>query len=256
MRFASLGSGSSGNGLLVEAGETTVLLDCGFGLADARNRLARLGKAAEYLTAIVVTHEHSDHMGGVARLARKFRLPVYLTYGTYSMAASQFEDCDVHWIMPDSAFAVDDVEIMPYAVPHDAREPVQFVFSDGLHRLGVLTDAGSITAHICEHLNGCDALVLECNHDREMLWAGRYPASLKRRVAGAHGHLDNETAASLLSRIDCTRLQHLVAAHISAENNTPDLAVQALVQQLNCSPDWVAVADQEAGLDWRELRTA
>lgn len=256
MRFSSLGSGSKGNGLLVEAGETTILLDCGFGLTECRNRLARLGKSPESLSAIVVTHEHADHMGGVARLAKRYAIPVYLTYGSYSAAASQFEGCSVNWIMSDSPVAVNDLQLLPYAVPHDAREPVQFVFSDGSFRLGVLTDTGSITAHICEHLTACDALVLECNHDLEMLWAGRYPVSLKRRVSGAHGHLDNQTAASLLQRIDSSRLQHVVAAHLSQENNRRELAVMALATALGCAEEWIGVAEQEEGLGWRELKSA
>ncbi len=254
MRFSSLGSGSKGNGLLVEAGATTVLLDCGFGLAECRSRLARLGKSPESLAGIVVTHEHSDHMHGVARLAKRYAIPVYLTYGSYSAAVSQFEGCQVNWIMSDSPVTVDDLELLPYAVPHDAREPVQFVFSDGCFRLGVLTDSGSITTHICQHLTGCDALLLECNHDHDMLWAGRYPVSLKRRVSGSHGHLDNRAAAELLQYIDTSRLQHIVAAHLSQENNRRELAVAALAGALSCAEDWIAVAEQEDGLGWRDLR--
>lgn len=151
-------------------------------------------------------------------------------------------------------FAVGDIEVRPYPVPHDAREPAQFVFSDGAARLGVLTDAGEITAHMAQVLSGLDALVLECNHDREMLLAGPYPARLKERIASRLGHLDNGAAAGLVRGIDCSRLQHLVAAHLSQQNNTPELARSALSGALGCSPEWIGVATQDEGFGWRQIR--
>ena len=213
LRFTSLGSGSEGNALIVEvtAGSSTtrVMMDCGFGLAEAERRLARSGLSPSDLDGIAVTHEHSDHIGGVARFARKHRVPVWLTYGT----AKVLRDTSVpavllHHVDPHQPFAIGDIHVTPYYVPHDANEPVQYVFSDGAKRLGVLTDTGTLTVHIEETLSGCDALVLECNHDLDMLMNGPYPASLKRRVAGKFGHLDNATSAQLLTRIDCTRLTH------------------------------------------------
>ncbi len=254
MKFASLGSGSEGNALLVAAGRTQVLMDCGFGLNDSIARLARLGVAPGQLSGIVVTHEHGDHIGGVARLARKFDLPVWLTHGTLRSQARTFADAvRVNEIDPHRAFAIGDLEITPYAVPHDAAEPVQFVFGDGARRLGVLTDAGCGTAHIEQTLNGCHALVLECNHDSDMLRNGDYPYSLKQRVGGRFGHLSNREAANILARLDVSRLQHLVAAHLSSKNNTPQLAVQALCDVLGCEADWVGVATQEEGFSWREI---
>ena len=133
-------------------------------------------------------------------------------------------------------FAVGAIEIEPYTVPHDAREPAQFVFSDGAARLGLLTDAGSLTAHMQAVLSGLDALVLECNHDLDMLWNGNYPQRLKQRIAGNFGHLDNATAARLLAAVDCSRLKHVIAAHLSEQNNTPELARAALAGALNCDP--------------------
>ncbi|OFZ68183.1 MAG: MBL fold metallo-hydrolase, partial [Betaproteobacteria bacterium RBG_16_56_24] len=170
MKFASLGSGSEGNALLVAVGRTLVLMDCGFSLQDTLSRLARLNVPAEQLSGIVVTHEHGDHINGVARLARKFDLPVWLTHGTLRSQHQAFAGIHtLHEIDPHRAFAIGDIEIIPYPVPHDAAEPVQFVFNDGARRLGVLTDAGCGTAHIAQTLSGCHALVLECNHDAEML---------------------------------------------------------------------------------------
>lgn len=253
MRFALLGSGSEGNALVVQAGRTHVLLDCGFSLSETVSRLARLGLEAAELDGIVVTHEHGDHISGVARLARKFDIPVWLTHGTLRTQSAAFPELPVTVINPHLSFAIGDVQVQPYPVPHDAAEPVQYVFSDGQCRLGVLTDVGSATPHIEATLSGCHALVLECNHDARMLAEGDYPYSLKQRVGGRSGHLNNDDAATLLGRLDNSRLQHIVAAHLSHKNNTAGLAVAALSRALGCTPDEVAVATQEQGLDWREI---
>lgn len=254
LRFCSLGSGSEGNALLVEADGRAVMLDCGFGIAETERRMARVELGPECLDAIIVTHEHSDHIGGVARFARKHRLPVWLTAGTASLLDTTILPVEhLRTIDPHAGFDVGALRITPFAVPHDAAEPVQFVFSDGAARLGVMTDTGTITANIEEHLTACDALVLECNHDVDMLTNGPYPDRLKKRVGGKFGHLDNRAAASLLANIDCTHLKHIVAAHLSKTNNRPELAQQALADALNCDPVWIGVAGQEAGFAWREV---
>lgn len=254
IRFASLGSGSEGNGLVVEAGTTRVLLDCGFGLGETKRRLERLGLAPQDLAGIVVTHEHSDHIGGVARFARKHGLPVWLTHGTRIMWETQEDDLPAMRPFDSHAvFAVDGLEIHPYPVPHDAREPAQFVFSDGDVKLGVLTDAGCSTPHIECMLSGVEALVLECNHDARMLRDGPYPPGLKQRVGGRLGHLENGQAAALLKQLDCSRLSHVIAAHISQKNNTPALARQALAEALDCEEDWIGLAGQHDGFDWRSI---
>ncbi len=254
MRFASLGSGSQGNALIVEAGTTRVLLDCGFSVRSTCQRLARLGLQAEQLSAILVTHEHGDHLAGVFSLARRHGLTVYLTHGTYMASARRGSTAACCRIIDgQDAFVIDDLEIQPYPVPHDAREPVQYRFTDGRHCLGVLTDTGTVTEHITDTLRACDALVIECNHDRDLLARSRYPAVLKQRIAGRYGHLANEQAADLLCQIDVSRLQHLVAAHLSEESNRPELAVRALAQALGCAEEWIETADQQTGFDWRQL---
>ncbi len=254
MRFASLGSGSEGNGLVVEAGKSRLLLDCGFSLRETVRRLARLGLTPDDLDAIIVTHEHADHIGGVAPLARKHQIVVYASFGTLN-ATPQVAQSLPRLFPYDSneVFSIGDLQVQPYPVPHDAKQPTQHVFSDGNVKLGVLTDSGSITPLIRERLSGCESLVLECNHDREMLWNGPYPYPLKQRVGGNLGHLDNEQAADLLRSIDCARLRHIAAAHLSTTNNQPELAAGALSSALGCTAEWIAIASQQEGLDWRQL---
>lgn len=253
IRFASLGSGSAGNALLVESGDTCLMLDCGFGLRETVTRLARLGRHPADLAGILVTHEHGDHLGGAFRLARKFSLPVWMTHGTWCAARESDTGLNLRVIDSNCPRVIGQLEVQPFPVPHDAREPVQYVFSDSTHRLGVLTDIGEITPHVRKILSGCDGLVLECNHDAAMLAGSSYPLSVKRRIAGRFGHLENSAAAGLLSRIDCSRLQHLVAAHLSERNNSPSLAVGALARALGCAESWVGVATPDLGFDWRQI---
>jgi phosphoribosyl 1,2-cyclic phosphodiesterase len=252
MRFASLGSGSRGNATLVEFRNTLVMIDCGFSCRETERRMARLGRHPAELGALLVTHEHGDHVRGVAPLARKYGFPVWLTPGTRHM----LRDTDMPSVQHLDATAgidIGELRIQPFTVPHDAREPCQFTLQAGSRRLGLLTDSGRITPHIVESLSACDALLLECNHDAAMLAGGPYSRSLKQRVGGALGHLSNAQAAELLARLDTSRLQHLVAAHLSDKNNQPELARTALATAMDCEPDWIGIADQDAGLDWRTI---
>ena len=251
MRFGSLGSGSRGNATLVEAGNTRLLVDCGFSVRETERRLARLGVAPEALDAVLVTHEHSDHCSGVAALSRKYRVPVYLTRGTEASGR-----CDGAWHVEyfhsEACFDVGAVTVEPIAVPHDAREPCQFVLSSAGLRLGILTDLGSITTAVTAHYERCHGLLLECNHDEEMLRTGPYPPSLKRRVGGDWGHLNNRQAASLLEQVASAELHRLVIAHISEQNNHPDCVVQALEPVYPETPG-MTWARQDDGFDWLGL---
>jgi phosphoribosyl 1,2-cyclic phosphodiesterase len=257
LRVCSLGSGSSGNGLVVEAREgsstTRVLIDNGFNLRQLERRLQRAGLDVESLAAVFVTHEHSDHVDGVATLTRRHRVPVYCTAGTAS--ASSFDERDVDWIRVEAGqtIEIDALRVAAYAVPHDASEPVQYTFTDGVRHAGLLTDAGECSEVILAALSGLHALVLECNHDVQMLQQGSYPPFLKARIAGARGHLSNLQAADILQQIDRRQLGWIAAAHLSRSNNRPDLAREALAGVLACMPIDIGVADQDNGLPWREV---
>jgi len=254
MRFACLGSGSQGNSLVIEVAKTRLLLDCGFTLKEVIARLSRLGLQPDMVDGIIITHEHEDHIGGVERFARRFDVPVWLTHGTLRGAMKTFSTLPrINIIDSHQRFSIGDIDIQPYPVPHDAHEPTQFIFGDGAFRLGVLTDTGCSTTHIETVLSRCHALVLECNHDAQLLASSNYPQSLKQRIGGRLGHLENTTSAKLLANLDCSLLQHLIVAHLSRINNTPKLAQSAISNAIQCELDWVGVADQDLGFDWRQL---
>ncbi|WP_020412007.1 MBL fold metallo-hydrolase [Microbulbifer variabilis] len=248
LRFASLGSGSKGNGTLVASGDHCLLVDCGFTIKETERRMARLGMSPANLTAILVTHEHSDHLSGVAPLARKYGLAVYLTPGTLR-ARDIGKLPEVHLIEGHQPLTVAGIQVTPVAVPHDAREAAQYVFRSRGSSLGLLTDLGTVTPHVEAHFSGCDALVLEANHDPQMLAQGPYPPSLKRRVGGAYGHLSNQQAAGFLQRVGYEQLQHLVVAHISEKNNTLELARSAMAEMAESVENCIFACQQE-GFDW------
>ncbi len=252
IRFACLGSGSRGNATLVECGTTLLMVDCGFSIAETESRMARLGREPSQLTGILITHEHGDHIAGLGRIARNWDVPVWLSAGTRRGLKDRSLPVATE-IAPGTTFAIGDLEIQPVAVVHDSREPTQFVFSNGAERLGYLTDIGEVTPHVVESFSGLDAFLLEANHDLDMLAAGPYTNRLKKRVGGRYGHLNNGQAADLLLAVDRSRLKHVVAAHISEKNNTPELARAALADALGCEHDWVGTAHQDLGLEWREV---
>lgn len=232
LRFLSLGSGSRGNATLIQSEQTLLLLDCGYAARELDDRCRSAGVDPRRIDAVLVTHEHGDHSKGIGAVARRYRLPVWMTEGTCRAECfgklAELRRFNAH----DGAFSIGDIRVQPFAVPHDAREPCQFVFAAGDRRCGVLTDLGSITRHVLASIEGVDALVLECNHDPQMLAAGPYPPSLQARVGGRYGHLSNPQALELLDGIDRERLRHLVAAHLSEKNNCRELVERSLAAKL------------------------
>ncbi|MFA7552666.1 MAG: MBL fold metallo-hydrolase [Spongiibacteraceae bacterium] len=252
LQFASLGSGSRGNATLIKSRQALLLIDCGFTIKETERRLDILGHSPNDISAILVTHEHSDHIKGVGPFARKHQLPIYATHGT-----AQYHGFtklpSLTAINIQQPFNLADIEITPVAVPHDAREPCQFVFRSAKKTVGLLTDLGSITPHVTEQYRDCDALMLECNHCLQMLSMGPYPPSLKARVSGQWGHLNNQQAANFLAEINTERLQHLVISHISEKNNTETLARQAIAAVYGERPSLI-LAEQNNVLNWMTVQ--
>ena len=251
MRFAVLGSGSQGNGTLVAHDDTYVLVDCGFSLRETERRLLRLGVHPTQLSAILVTHEHADHVHGVGLLSRRYNLPVYMSRGTQRGMRKPIEPAG--YVAGGETLQIGALEISVTRVAHDAQEPTQYVFSDGQRRFGLLTDLGSYCAGVLASYSNLNALMIESNHCRDLLARGHYPAFLKQRVGGQEGHLNNHQAANLVAELGWQDLQHLVLAHLSSKNNLPQLARQCFVDTLGCDPDWLQLADQDSGLDWRTI---
>jgi phosphoribosyl 1,2-cyclic phosphodiesterase len=248
MRFASLGSGSKGNATLIQAGSTLVLVDCGFSLRETTRRLSNLGVDPGELDAVLVTHEHTDHSSGVASLSRKHRVPVYLTHGTAGSGRCD-NSFETRCFNCGESFELGALSVTTVPVPHDAREPCQYLLGwEGL-RLGILTDLGSVTPHVVESYRDCDSLLLEFNHDLSMLHGGNYPPALKRRVGGDWGHLNNEQAVDLLRQLDSRRLRQLVVAHVSENNNCEDIAREAL-SPIADRFERIVWAQQATGFDW------
>lgn len=251
MRFASLGSGSKGNATLVQFQDTLLMIDCGFSVRETARRLARLDLSPADLSAILVTHEHSDHSSGVARLSRKYDIPVYLTHGT-ALTGRCDGAFDLNCFNCEDSFTIGSLAICAVAVPHDAAEPCQYRIDSGERSLGVLTDLGHVTRHVIDSYAGCHSLVVEFNHDEQMLQNGRYPPQLKRRVGGDWGHLNNRQAALLLRELDSALLNNLVVAHISENNNARELAEAALVEATG-SAEGVVWACQNEGFGWLQV---
>ena len=254
LRFKNLGSGSTGNATVVEGRSGTqvrrLLIDCGFGIRQLQTRLAQAQLQIDDLDAVFITHEHSDHIGCALAVALRHRIPVWMSHGTHAaLGAPDFDGMlrVAHDMQPIDLGAF---EARPFTVPHDAREPLQLRCSDGARHLGVLTDLGHASDHVLQQLQGCDALMIEANHDPDLLQASRYPPFLKRRVGGPYGHLANQATADILRAVRHPGLQRVVAAHLSAQNNAPALAQETLAPALEWPAEAIAVASPSAGTPW------
>lgn len=252
MKIASLGSGSKGNATLVQVSDTLLLVDCGFGLKEIEARLRDKGVRPEQLTAILVTHEHGDHLKGAPMLANRYGVPLYSSFGTARHFKRSVPTAEV--IDPHRRWSLGSIEIEPVIVPHDASEPTQFVFHHAGLAIGLLTDIGSITPHVRKAYQNCDLLMLECNHDPGMLSEGPYPPSLKRRVGGDYGHLSNQQAAQLVATVNKSTLQHILVSHISEQNNDVQLALDTLAPEVEGFAINIELLTQQEGSDWFVLR--
>lgn len=254
LRFRSLGSGSSGNATLLEGRSgnvvTRLLVDCGLGLRVLERRLGQAALSPADIDAIFITHEHGDHVGCVHRLALRERIPVWMSHGTWLGHGAPDFDGLLNTALHAHPINIGNLCLHPFAVPHDAREPLQLTCTDGATRLGVLTDLGHAPMDVLQVLANCNALLLESNHDPDLLAASTYPPFLKRRVGGSHGHLANSQAAAILQAVRHDRLNHVVAAHLSARNNRPALARAALAAALDRADEDILVADAALGTDW------
>lgn len=257
LRFKNLGSGSSGNATVVEATQdgrpTRLLVDCGLGPRQLATRLGEAGLAIGDLDAIFITHEHSDHIGSACKIALRHRIPLWMSHGTYESIGLPALDGLLHVASDSTPVALNGLELRPFTVPHDAREPLQLRLSDGAACLGILTDLGHATSHVLDQLAGCRAMLLECNHDPDLLADSPYPLFLKRRVGGSHGHLANTRAAGIASALVGHGLRHIVAAHLSRQNNRPELALAALARAEGCASVELGVADPLTGTDWIQV---
>jgi phosphoribosyl 1,2-cyclic phosphodiesterase len=253
VRFTILGSGSSGNCAYIETESSRVLVDAGFSPRQIRQRLAMIGRAPENLSAILITHEHADHISGLFGLAEKLRIPIYcnrdtqeaiawalkerwngkrdpLFDGMEKTAADFVEKLEWRLFQTGDRFELNDLLVETFPIPHDAQDPVGFLLRTNAGNLGFATDLGHMTKLVMERIRAANVLVLESNHDVRMLQDSRRSWSLKQRILGRHGHLSNEAAAEAAGQIMSADLKHLYLAHLSRECNKPELAMRVMTE--------------------------
>ena len=253
MRFCSLGSGSSGNSYVVQDNDTTLLVDCGFGLNETVIRLDRYGIKPSELNAILLTHEHEDHIKGAFSFSNKYKVPIYLSHGTFKMCKKRINDnydINFNFIKSFQSFMINEIEVTPIPVPHDAREPFQFKFISNLKSIAIITDLGFITKHLIKNLKEINGLVIEFNHDKSMLINSEYPQSLKDRVSGIYGHLENMESIKLLKSINYKSIKWIAAAHLSVKNNDKKLVRRLIYDATFKEQESIKIIDQAEGIDW------
>jgi len=238
MKFCVLGSGSRGNATYLEAEGTAILIDAGMSGIELQRRLAAIGVELSSINAIFITHEHNDHIHGAGILSRRVKIPVYANPATFSAAdpvlnkPAAYKEFD-----PGVTFHFRNLEIRPFSISHDAADPVGFRISDAQSSFGYCTDTGKVSQLMKQRLSACHALVIESNHDAEMLKNGSYPPYLKQRIRSSQGHLENEAAAAFMKDLLHNGLEHVVLAHLSEENNDPEIAHQVMTAALGGDQD-------------------
>ncbi len=252
MKFCVLGSGSKGNCIYVESGSTAILIDGGFSGKEIAARLALIGRDLSSVKAVFVTHEHHDHISGVGVVSRRCRVPVFANEGTFRGAGKTlnklYKRCE---FATGERTEFDGLQISSFAISHDTADPVGFAVDDGKTKLGICTDTGKSTRLISRRLSDCDGLILEFNHDPEMLKNGPYPQALKQRVKSSEGHLSNGDGARLLGSVIHDKLQHIVLAHLSETNNLPEIAYREAEQAIRDRLDIASLFISEQHLPTR-----
>lgn len=254
MRFSVLGSGSKGNSVYIESGDSALLIDAGFSGKQVESRLLSMGRGLESVRSILLTHEHNDHIHGAGILSRRCHIPVHANVGTFRGAEKRLGRLHARReFETGETFSFECFEIRSFPVLHDTLDPVGFTISDGEYSIGYLTDTGKTTHLMGARLKGCDALILEFNHDLEMLKNGPYPLPLQQRVRSSHGHLANGDAAQFLDSLQHINLQYTVLAHLSETNNLPELAFQEAKKVNNGSSSKLVLAEQNRALEIIDL---
>lgn len=227
LMFLSIVSGSSGNSSLISVNGTTLLIDCGMSGKKLEEALASRDISCSDIDAILVTHEHIDHTKGVGIISRRYNIPIYASEGTFASADfGKISDDNIHIISADSDFEIGKIGISPFTISHDAKEPLGFSFDADEKKLTVATDSGVITEGMWRHMMGSDEIILESNHDVDLLMYGSYPMNLKRRILGEKGHLSNDTTAKVATWLLKSGTKKIMLGHLSNENNTPEIAYQ------------------------------
>jgi phosphoribosyl 1,2-cyclic phosphodiesterase len=241
-----LASGSRGNAIYIAGGQTRILIDAGLSGVEIQRRMARRGLDPKELDGIVVSHEHSDHIQAVGILARRFKLPVYISEETYTVSSGQLGRIDtVERFQCGAPFQVGELELHPFSISHDASDPAGFTVTSNGTRIGIATDLGIATNLVKTHLQDCVALIIEANHDPVMLEEGPYPWPLKQRIQSRAGHLSNEDTTRLLQEVLHDGLTHVILAHLSEQNNSPEMALETVKQALAGTRVDLSVATQD-----------
>ena len=258
MRICSIASGSTGNCIYVGNGNTHLLIDCGISGKKIENGLNGIGLTSKDIDAVLVTHEHTDHVKGLGVIARKYGIPFYTCKKTKKAIFEMKELGEIdaglfHDIEADKMFCLKDLAIEPFSISHDAADPVGFRINDGKKTMALATDMGTFDDYTVEHLKDLDTILLESNHDVRLLEVGRYPYPLKRRILSDKGHLSNELAGALLNEILHDNMKHIILGHLSAENNYPDLAYETVCCEVTRAHTPYKAADFDISVAKRDM---